>query len=105
MEVEASLLPPSIRLSKSVRQYAFHALKLAPSHPINVEIARLDPVTPARPTQLERIRDSIQGLVDTESLEQIEYFKFPPWRRNTPYSVEICPLPKDEATQTHLAQL
>ena len=97
MEVEASLLPPSIRLSKSVRQYAFHALKLAPSHPINVEIARLDPVTPARPTQLERIRDSIQGLVDTESLEQIEYFKFPPWRRNTPYSVEICPLPKDEA--------
>ena len=105
MEVEASLLPPSIRLSKSVRQYAFHALKLAPTHPINLELARLDLVTPARPTQLERIRDSIQGLVDTESLEQIEYFNFPPWGRNTPYSVEISPLSKDKATQTHLAQL
>jgi hypothetical protein len=104
MEIEASLLPPSVRLSKSVRQYAFRALKLAPDHLINEEVARLDPDTPEQPVQLERIRDSIRGLVGLQSLEQIEHFKFPPWGKATPYSVEISQLPKDEAALEHLAQ-
>jgi hypothetical protein len=64
IEVEASLRPPGIRLSKNVRQYALCALKLAPSHPINKEIARLDSASPERPIQLEWIRGSIQGLAD-----------------------------------------
>ena len=38
MEVEAALLPPDIRLNASIRQYAFRALKLAPSHPIKQEL-------------------------------------------------------------------
>ena len=38
MEVEAALPPPSIRLSTSIRKYAFRALKLSPNHPIKVEI-------------------------------------------------------------------
>ena len=38
MEVEAALAPPGIRLNASIRQYAFRALRLAPSHPISLEI-------------------------------------------------------------------
>ena len=105
MEVEASLLPPSIRLDKNIQQFSLRTHKLAPSHPINKELARIDQVSRARPTQLERIRDSIKDLADTGALEQIEHFKFPPWRRSAPYRVEISQQPKDEAALTHLTQL
>lgn len=115
MEVEAALLPPHIRLNNSIRQYAFRILKLSPNHLIRKEIAQLElssqeiaherPAIARRiqsqPTQLERIRDSIQRLVDLESLEQIQHFKYSPWDRNTPYTVEINPLPKEEAAIAH----
>jgi hypothetical protein len=84
MEVEAGLPPPGIRLSNSVRQYAFRVLKLAPTHPVNQELTRLiqeTPLHPTRPTQLERIKNSIHGLVDPDSLEQIRHFNFPPGKR------------------------
>ncbi|KAH7558667.1 hypothetical protein BM1_04804 [Bipolaris maydis] len=37
-EVEAALYPPRIRLNNALRQYAFRARKLAPSHPLNIAI-------------------------------------------------------------------
>ena len=41
MEAEAGLLPPRIRLDTSIRQYAIRSRKLASSHPINLELARV----------------------------------------------------------------
>jgi hypothetical protein len=38
MEIEAALLPPRIRLNKSLCQYAFRILKLSPYYPINQAI-------------------------------------------------------------------
>ena len=135
MEVEAALPPPSIRLNTSIRKYAFRALKLSPEHPINVETRQLQlndqlaqirlngqPTQPStkrknvknkqtrlsakkQPTQLERIQSSIQGLVDVDSLEPIEHFKYPPWDRTTPYSVSISQLSKDNATLEHILSL
>ena len=114
MEVEAALAPPGIRLNASIRQYAFRALRLAPSHPISLEIDQVfkpteSPVQvknrPSQPTQLERIWNSIQGLVDLDSIELIQHFKYPPWNRSTPYTVKISELPKDEAALAHLADL
>jgi ribonuclease HI len=109
MEVEAALVPPSVRLNTNIRKYAFRALKLSPTHPLNVEMARLQPPTPSqrmgRPTQLERIRDSIQGLADLETLESIEHFKYAPWDRSILYTVEVNPLSKEDAAQWHNSQL
>ena len=107
MEVEAALPPPSIRLSTSIRKYAFRALKLSPEHPINVEMKSITQVTTKKtikkqPTQLERINGSIQGLVDVKSLERIKHFKYPPWNRTTPYSVSISQLSKDDVTLEHI---
>ena len=55
--------------------------------------------------QLERIRASIQDLVDLEDLESLQHFKFLPWNKVTPYSIDISPLPKDEAALVHNANL
>jgi ribonuclease HI len=52
-------------------------------------------------TSQERIRHSIQELVDLDSLEHIQHFKYPPWKRITPYSVTISSLPKDQAAIAH----
>ena len=103
MEVEAALLPPSIRLNASVHQYAFRALKLSPSHPVHLELGLVGsqfskniPIT-----QLERIKKSILGLADLDTLEPIQHFKYSPWNKDTPYTVEISDLPKDKAALAH----
>ena len=102
MEVEAALQPPGVRLNTSLQKYASRALRLAPSHPISQEFASL-PVTPSpKPiVQLERIKSSIQDLVDQPDLEPLQHFKYPPWNRVTPYTVNISPLSKEEAAQAH----
>ena len=72
MEVETALLPPSIRLNASIHQYAFRALKLFPSHPIHLELGLVRSQSSKNiPTQLERIKKSILGLADLDSLEPI----------------------------------
>ena len=98
IEVEAALQPPGVRLNTSLRKYASRALRLALSHPISQEFASL-PVTPSpKPiVQLERIKSSIQDLVDQPDLEPLQYFKYPPWNRVTPYTVNISLLSKEEA--------
>ena len=102
MEVEAALLPPSIQLNASVHQYAFRALKLSPSHPIHLELGLVRSQSSKNiPTQLERIKKSILGLADLDSLEPIQHFKYSPWNKDTLYTVEISDLPKDKAALAH----
>ena len=107
MEVEAALLPPSIRLNASVRQYAFRALKLSPSYPVHLELglvrSQFSKNIPI--TQLERIKKSILGLADLDTLEPIQYFKYPPWNRDALYTVEISDLPKDKAALAYYKSL
>jgi ribonuclease HI len=116
MEVEAALPPPEIRLNSNVCQYAFRALKLASTHPIQQELGHIPDAnnrttrssrvyTKLPLTQLERIHNSIQGLVDLDCLEAIQHFKYAPWNRVTPYSVEISSLAKDKAASLHNSNL
>jgi hypothetical protein len=128
MELEAAILPPAIRLNKNTRRYAFRALKLAPNHPVNQQITKAQerseerslaialeeiPFGKARDkaqlsrdkcysnTQLERIASSIEGIADLSALKPIQHFKWPPWKRSTPYTVNISKQPKEEAAKEH----
>ena len=117
--MKAALAPPSIRLSTSIRRYAFKALKLPNNHPNNKVVILVTSKSPdmrfkkksnfffkkGRPTQLSRIRDSIQNLVDLELLKSIEHYKYPPWNKAIPYKVKIVDLPKDEATTAYYTAL
>jgi hypothetical protein len=79
IEIEAALQPPSIRLNTSLRKFAIRTLKLAPRHPINQELSNLPDIPKTKPmTQLERIKASIQDLVDPIDLEPLQHFKYPP---------------------------
>ena len=79
MEVEAALPPPKVRLNTNLRQYAFRMLKLSPKHPVNSEITKYQELQEdeelaaryAKPIQIERIYTSIEGLVETSTLEPI----------------------------------
>ncbi|KAJ8063433.1 hypothetical protein OCU04_008652 [Sclerotinia nivalis] len=113
MEVEAALCPPEVRLNAGIKQYAFRLLKISRSHPINQIISKLvaekenqDAIsTPQRkypkPTQLERINNSIREEYDSLVLEKIDHFHFPPWKRDIPYKVNISKLPKEDAAIIH----
>jgi hypothetical protein len=84
MEIKAALPPPKIRLNSNIRKYAFRALKLSSIHLINIEIDGIQSfrdehqIQAIKPTQLERIYDSIQGLVDLDSLKQIQHYYYSP---------------------------
>jgi ribonuclease HI len=109
MEVEAALPPPEIRLNSNIRKYAFRVLKLSPSHPVNVEIQGIQSfidnfetrIRTTKPTQIQRIHASIQGLVDIDSLEQIQHFYYAPWEHTTPYQVKINKASKSDAATAH----
>ena len=101
MEVEAALQPPEVRLNTNLRKFAIRAIKLAPWHPINQELSSLPAIGPKPMVQLERIKVLTQDLVDSANLEPLQHFKYPPWNRVTPYTVEISSLSKDEAAQAH----
>ena len=118
MEVEAALFPPRIRLDYSLKTYAFRALNLPRDHPIylaiysnysldrdleDYESSSIRESKTIRETQISRIRGSIEGLVDYNSLEPIEYYRYPPWDRVPPYSVEISSLSKEQEAKAHLA--
>jgi hypothetical protein len=45
--------------------------------------------------------NSIRELVDFDSLEPIEHFKFPPWNRSAPYEVNVSRLSKEETKINH----
>ena len=86
MEVEAALPPFKVRLNTNLRQYAFRMLKLSPKHPVNSEITKYQELQEdeelaaryAKPIQIERIYTSIEGLVETSTLEPIQHFKYAP---------------------------
>jgi ribonuclease HI len=42
-----------------------------------------------------------QDLVDSADLEPLQHFKYPPWNRITPYTVDISSSSKEEAAQVH----
>lgn len=102
MEVEAALQPPDVRLNTSLRKFAIRAMKLSPWHPVNQELSSLPAIPRPKPVaQLERIKSLTQDLVDSADLEPLQHFKYPPWNRVTPYTIEISSLPKDEAAEAH----
>jgi ribonuclease HI len=103
MEIDAALPPIEVRLNNSIRQYAFRLAKLAPSHPVNLwaETNLSIPLSLQKPIQLEKIRGSIQGLVDKNSLEPINHFAFPPWAKETPFKVIVSKLSKEEQAKAH----
>ncbi|EDN93481.1 hypothetical protein SS1G_09348 [Sclerotinia sclerotiorum 1980 UF-70] len=113
MKIEAVLYPPEVQLNAGIKQYAFRLLKISPSHPVNLVATKLatekenqDVVaTPQRkqlkPTQLEKIKNSIQKDFDPLTLEGIHHFYFPPWKKEVPYKVNISKLGKEEAAMIH----
>ena len=118
MEVEAGLFPPRIRLDYSLKRYTYRALKLPRDHPIYLAIyssyfldqdldsqesSPTGESSTSKGTQISRIRDSIEGLVDYSSLEPIECFKYSPWDRVPPYLVEVSSLSKEQEAIAHLA--
>ena len=54
---------------------------------------------------MEWIKNSILGLADLDSLEPIQHFQYPPWNRDTLYTVEISDLPKDKAALAYYKSL
>ena len=109
MEVEAAVLPPRVRLNTNIRQYAFRLLKLSPEYPVNTEFTKYRQIQDdedlaakfTRPIQIERIYTSIEGLVDTSTLEPIKHFNYAPWNRQVPYGIKIDKSPKDQAASNH----
>ena len=100
--MKAALAPPSIRLNTSIRHYALRELKLSSSHPIN-KVVLINSKPPDfdfnkkskffkknRPTQISRIWNLIQSLVDLKLLKPIQHYKYAPWNRATHYKVEIA---------------
>ncbi len=85
---------------------------MAPNHLIRQELTKLTHLANQELTdkpihklalQLKRIKSSIP--FNTKDLEPIQHFKFPPWNRNIPYTVNIRPLPKEEAAIAHKSDL
>jgi ribonuclease HI len=113
MEIEASLPPIEVRLNSEVRQYAFRLAKLSANHPVNLLKAttsdqdnpnspnRLDWPKRPKPSTIQRIRQSIQGLVSPSALEPLIHFYFPPWAKDLPYKVNVSSLTKEEEAISH----
>ncbi|KAH7557896.1 hypothetical protein BM1_05168 [Bipolaris maydis] len=93
-EVEAALFPPRIRLNNALRQYAFRARKLAPSHPINIAI------TSNQGKQLERITRSISTALSDDS-EKIQHYASLPWSSTMPYKINISKKSKEIEAKHH----
>lgn len=117
MEVEAALPPPEVRLNTNIRQYAFRARKLPPSHPIHEALHRIwsppinlsdssdsersnAPKSNGATSQMERIADSIMRCLSYPE-EQISHDQFRPWQRHSRFDVVISALPKDEEAKSH----
>jgi hypothetical protein len=120
MEIEAGLVPVSTRLDASITRYAIRTYRLAPNHPINIElansqeqaiqaeIASLLPkriakrIATIKPTQLQRISTSIAR---PRYLENLQHYYFAPWNTSLPYTVTISQLPKEEEAIQHNIEL
>ena len=47
------------------------------------------------------LRAQSKVLVDLDCLETIQHFKYPPWNRNAPYTINISSMSKEEAAMAH----
>ena len=117
MELEAALPPPIVRLNHNQRRYAFRILKLSNNHPVRAKFNEYSALADSldleielestsqvskKPTQIERLLESISNILDLSSLEPIKHFYFPPWERELPYIVQISKKSKKEETSSHL---
>lgn len=93
-EVEAALYPPRVRLNNALRQYAFRARKLAPSHPLNIAI------TSNQGKQLECITRSISTALSDDS-EKIQHYASMPWSSTMPYKINISKKSKEIEAKHH----
>ena len=93
-ETEAALHPPRVRLNNALRQYAFRARKLAPSHPLNIAI------TSNQGKQLERITTSISTAL-SDDREKIRHYASMPWSATTPYKTNISKKSKELEAEHH----
>jgi hypothetical protein len=86
-EVEASLLPPSIRLTRSRYLYALRCLQLHQQHPITTRIEAIRASNrSAKPTQLQRLIEDLDYL-DKDDLchyiTRLNPYHNPPWKEPT----------------------
>jgi len=82
-EVETSLLPPLIRLTRSRHLYALRCLQLQQQHPINIRIDAIRASNrSSKPTQLQRIIEDLDQL-DKDDLycytTRFDPYSKPPW--------------------------
>lgn len=109
IEVEAALTPLEIRLNFYTKQYIYRLAKILPKHLVNLEFNKLyihkqkietiaiPKRKPFKPIQLDWIKESICKVYKPSSLEKIQHFSFPLWKKETPYKVNISHLSKEEA--------
>ena len=116
MELESALPSPIVRLNHNQRQYALRILKLSNNHLIkakfneystklvddpDLDFENISQIS-KNPTQIKRILDSINNIVEFGNLEPIKHFFFAPWERDIPYKVRISLEPKDIEAKLHL---
>ena len=106
LELESAIPPVKVRLQATVRRYAFRLAKLSDNHPVNRYFATVGSrAQDSKPTQLDRIRESIEGIVDMSKLEPIRHFHFAPWDKEMPFEVHIPNQCKDDQAKAHLSQI
>lgn len=100
MEVESCLLPPRVRLRATMSKFAFRMLKLAPNHPVNLEMQEKDFILPKQ-TQLSRTKSIIDDISCSTKIEKIVPLAFPPWISNPQYTVHINKETKLNMAENH----
>ena len=89
MEVESCLLPPRIRLKANTSKFALRMMKLSTRHPVNQEIhSEKDFVLP-KPTQISRIKYSLEKIMDEHITEKIKPLAFQPWVSPPQYIINM----------------
>ena len=101
MEVESCLQPPKIRLQANISKFALRMSKLHFSHPVNYEMQKERDYILLKQTQLNRIKTSVENILDGGTIETIIPFAFPPWSQNLNYKVHISKTAKDNTAEMH----
>ncbi|KAK1916950.1 hypothetical protein P3342_004506 [Pyrenophora teres f. teres] len=106
--LEASLLPPAIRLNSTIRNYASRANLLANTHPIAKAITRIQSTNlqrskkPNQHRQLQTITNAI--LKQQRDTEQTIPYRFRPWDTLN-YTVTVSQKSKEEEANAHQAYI
>ncbi|KAF7568860.1 hypothetical protein PtrM4_112750 [Pyrenophora tritici-repentis] len=107
--LEASLLPPAIRLNSTIRNYASRANLLANTHPIAKAITRIQSTNlqrskkPNQHRQLQTITNAIPKNNKRDTEQTIPY-RFRPWDTLN-YTVTVSQKSKEEEANAHQAYI